>query len=112
MNGIHYCSGNNICEGEILIADREFFFQFSAGSAFHRCLNVGRTAALYGGKAQDDQDHFHPRWPLKDHVCFSIPQKLKLHQAAKEKEREKGRIFILFRNKGLSQARLSSVPQL
>lgn len=60
MNGTHYCSGN-ICESEISDGIAEFFFQFSAGSAFHRCVNVGRTAALYGRMAQDDQDHFHPR---------------------------------------------------
>lgn len=107
---------NRICEGKISdgIADREFFFQFSAGSAFHRCVNVGWTAALYGRMAQDD--HFHPYWPLKEHTCFSVPQKWKFHQAAKEEERE-WREFFLFisRNKGLSQTWLCaelSVTQL
>lgn len=58
-------------------SDLEFFFRFSAGSAFHRCANVGWTAVLYGRMAQDDRDHFHPRWPLKEHTCFSVHQKCK-----------------------------------
>lgn len=42
----------------------ELFFQFSAGSAFHRCVNAGRTAAFYSGNVQDDRDRFRPCWPL------------------------------------------------
>lgn len=63
MNELCYCSGKSICEGRIFngITDHEFFFQFSAGSAFHRCVNVGWTAAFYGGTVQDDRDHFHHR---------------------------------------------------
>lgn len=68
-----------------------FSFQFSAGSAFHRCVNVGQTAALYSGKAQDDQDRFHPRWPPEDHAGFSVPRRLGLSSGLPRKDGERRR---------------------
>ncbi len=106
------CRGN-ICEGKISdgIADREFFFQFSASSAFHRCVNGERTAALYG--ARWSGSFSSPLTIGGTHVLFSS-SKIKTSTGCQRKREGRESLF-LSRNKGLSQTWLwaeISVTQL
>lgn len=76
---------------EILKADQEFFFQFSAGSTFHRCINAGQTAALYGGKGTRWLGSFSSSLAAEEPRVLFGASKIKSSSRHQRKDREQGR---------------------